>query len=190
MDDYGEKHIWVEFEDDKGFRIRSQATVAYENLDSRPAATSPPAAQPTILQMDYDTNTFTLQVDSSFSAVRLQEVYFTWEDERFAYEIELAGDLADVDLEAFDSDACLLIYFGPAPTDTTMPGCETVYPVSFTGFDAPLLELQHLHCAEWAKPAGNLPGRCGELPDRTPIMSHKTKQGWSADWPPRLNHVT
>lgn len=127
-DDYGSKEVWVEFEDEKGVRVRSTASVEYADPATAPTEPTPTVIE-TTLNMTFGGETFTLAVDSNASAVRLQEVYFQWELQGFdrAYEIENPDGLQSVDLESFNSANCLQIRWVGAQTVLNVPGCENIF---------------------------------------------------------------
>lgn len=123
---FGEKTVWVEFEDEKGTRVRSSSTVNYENPATSPTAT-PTATNPSItLSMTYTSDTFTLKVNTTEPTVNLKDVYFTWLDNTRVYELKNANDLFTVNLEAFDTTACIQIRLLGLPQVPTA-NCETIF---------------------------------------------------------------
>ncbi len=127
-EDYGEKEVWAEFEDEKGVIVTYTATVIYADPATRSEPDTDPAEIPITLVMTYSDDTFTLQIETERSMVRLQEVYFTWLDGLRAYEIENADQLQEVDLEDFDSTTCIQIKLRrPNVSATDVAGCSEIY---------------------------------------------------------------
>lgn len=127
-DGYGEKEVWAEFEDEKGIVVTYTAQVTYADPATMPEPTMDPADIPITLVMTYSDDTFTLQVETERSFVRLQEVYFTWLDGVRVYEIENADQMQGVDLEQFDSSACIQITLSrPDAVASSVPGCGQIY---------------------------------------------------------------
>lgn len=126
--DYGEKTVWVEFEDEKGVRVRSSATVDYVDPNSLEDASEDTDDSVTLF-LTYAGDTLTLQIESERTSVRLQEVYFSWQIESFdrAYELENPEDLQGIDLENFSTNDCIQIRWQGAQEVVSAPDCEVIY---------------------------------------------------------------
>ncbi len=124
---FGDKEVWVEFEDEKGVRVRSSSMVEY--ADPATAPTAAPTTSAATLTMTYGGDTFTLAVESEQATVRLQEVYFQWELDGFtrAYEIENPDGFQSVDLENFSSADCLQIRWVDVQVVVEVADCANIF---------------------------------------------------------------
>lgn len=128
-EDFGEKEVWVEFEDEKGVRVRSSTTVEFADPATAPTPEPSPEPEDTTLNMTYRDDTFTLVLDSNRPTARLQEVFFQWEIDGLsrAYEIENPDGFQEVNLEAFSTDDCLQIRWVGLQSIQPVEGCTTVF---------------------------------------------------------------
>jgi hypothetical protein len=138
-EEFGEKSVWAEYEDEKGTRVQYEAIVEYADPAERTGnnnepSTSSPAA---LLSMSYGGDTFTLQIESDRESINIQELYFSWLDGLRVYEIENAEDLEAVDLENFNTDSCLQIRTRATEGTMEFPECDTVFleDIEFTEVD-------------------------------------------------------
>lgn len=125
-DGFGEKSVWVEWTDDKGFSITYEAIVEYADANAIPEPIPSVAEIPITLVLSYEGNTFTLQIETERDDVRIQEIYFTWLDGLRAYEIENADNLIDVDLEEFSPNDCIQIRTRSEQIEP-VDGCDNIF---------------------------------------------------------------
>ncbi|MCB9436421.1 MAG: hypothetical protein H6673_05425 [Anaerolineales bacterium] len=120
----GEKTVWVEFEDEKGTRVRSSSTVTLEEPAVVPTTT--PIDESVTLSLTYASDTLTLSVNTDLPTVDLSNLYFTWLDDTRVYELKNANDLFSVNLQNFDSTACIQIRLLGLPK-VPNADCATLY---------------------------------------------------------------
>lgn len=126
-EDYGDKSIWVEFEDSKGTTVRYEAVVTLEDPAEMPTSTPNPEAEPTSLLLTYGGNALTLQLSSENRTVKLDDILFSWLNDTRTYQLSNADDLSGVKLDAFNSSNCIQISVRGQTPQSDIPGCQEIY---------------------------------------------------------------
>lgn len=126
-DGFGEKSVWVEFEDSKGTTVRSEAVVEYADEAMKPTSTPDPADTPVMLNMTYGSDTFTLQISSEASSIDIQNLFFTWLDDLRTYQLSNADRLDNVNLTRFSTNQCIQVRVRGTGPAVDVPDCAAIY---------------------------------------------------------------